>query len=119
MSSNLKSAQGDDFRVRAVRVELGIVELGRDLTEDGQRVTIYYKERFDFGGGIGGIVAQWRLDHLRHDQPFADQFGILMASNSPLAECTTQAVDQLRADGTLDTLEQTWLGSDAGAPVLQ
>ncbi len=48
-----------------------------------------------------------------------DQFGILMASNSPLAECTTQAVDQLRADGTLDTLEQTWLGSDAGAPVLQ
>ena len=31
--ANLKSAQGDDFRVRAVRVELGIVELGRDLTE--------------------------------------------------------------------------------------
>ena len=48
-----------------------------------------------------------------------DQFGILMASNSPLTECTTQAVDQLRADGTLDTLEQTWLGSDAGAPILQ
>jgi uncharacterized membrane protein YsdA (DUF1294 family) len=31
-----------------------------------------------FGGGIGGIAAQWRLDHLRHDQPFADQFGILI-----------------------------------------
>ncbi len=48
-----------------------------------------------------------------------DQFGILMGNNSPLTQCTTQAVDQLRADGTLDTLEQTWLGSDAGAPVLQ
>jgi uncharacterized membrane protein YsdA (DUF1294 family) len=31
-----------------------------------------------FGGGIGGIMAQWRLDHLRHEQPFADQFGILI-----------------------------------------
>ncbi len=48
-----------------------------------------------------------------------DQFGILLPNNSPLTECTTQAVDQLRADGTLDTLEQTWLGSDAGAPTLQ
>jgi polar amino acid transport system substrate-binding protein len=48
-----------------------------------------------------------------------DQFGILLPNNSPLTQCTTQAVDQLRADGTLDTLEATWLGSDAGAPSLQ
>jgi polar amino acid transport system substrate-binding protein len=48
-----------------------------------------------------------------------DQFGILLPNNSPLTQCTSQAVDQLRADGTLDTLEQTWLGSDAGAPTLQ
>jgi polar amino acid transport system substrate-binding protein len=51
--------------------------------------------------------------------PTTDQFGILLPNNSPLTECTTQAVDKLRADGTLDTLEQTWLGSDAGAPTLQ
>ena len=48
-----------------------------------------------------------------------DQFGILLPNNSALTACTTQAVDALRADGTLDTLEQKWLGSDAGAPALQ
>lgn len=48
-----------------------------------------------------------------------DQFGILLPNNSPLTACTSQAVDELRADGTLDTLEQKWLGSDAGAPTLQ
>jgi polar amino acid transport system substrate-binding protein len=48
-----------------------------------------------------------------------DQFGILLPNNSALTQCTTQAVDQLRADGTLDSLEATWLGSDAGAPTLQ
>jgi uncharacterized membrane protein YsdA (DUF1294 family) len=31
-----------------------------------------------FGGGIGGIMAQWRLDHLRHERPFADQFAVLI-----------------------------------------
>lgn len=48
-----------------------------------------------------------------------DQFGILMANNSPLTQCTSQAVDALRADGTLAQLQQTWLGTDAGAPALQ
>ena len=48
-----------------------------------------------------------------------DQFGILLGNNSPLTACTSQAVDQVRADGTLDQLESTWLGSDAGAPTLQ
>jgi polar amino acid transport system substrate-binding protein len=48
-----------------------------------------------------------------------DQFGILLANNSPLTACTTQAVDALRADGTLDQLAETWLGTDAGAPTLK
>ncbi len=48
-----------------------------------------------------------------------DQFGILLANNSPLTACTTQAVDMLRADGTLATLQEQWLGSDAGAPTLE
>lgn len=47
-----------------------------------------------------------------------DQFGILLANNSPLTACTSQAVDTLRADGTLADLEGTWLGTDAGAPML-
>lgn len=48
-----------------------------------------------------------------------DSFGILLANDSPLTACTSQAVDALREDGTLAELEQQWLGSDAGAPVLQ
>lgn len=47
-----------------------------------------------------------------------DQYGILMANNSALTACTAQAVDQLRADGTLDTLESTWL-PDSTAPTLK
>jgi hypothetical protein len=41
-----------------IRADLAIVLLGdfvgRNLTSDGERLTIYYKERFDFGGGLGG-----------------------------------------------------------------
>ena len=48
-----------------------------------------------------------------------DQFGILLANNSPLTQCTSQAVDALREDGTLAQLEEQWLGTDAGAPTLQ
>ena len=48
-----------------------------------------------------------------------DQFGILLANNSPLTACTSEALDQLRADGTLATLQETWLASEAGAPTLQ
>ncbi len=48
-----------------------------------------------------------------------DQFGILLTNNSPLTACTSEALDQLRADGTLGTLQETWLASEAGAPTLQ
>ena len=53
------------------------------------------------------------------DGATTDEFGILLANSSPLTACTSQAVDELRADGTLAQLEETWLGSDAGAPTLQ
>ena len=48
-----------------------------------------------------------------------DNFGLLLAKDSPLTACVSQAVDALRADGTLDTIAATWLGSDAGAAVLK
>lgn len=47
-----------------------------------------------------------------------DQYGILLTNDSPLTACTAQAVDQLRADGTLDALESEWL-PDASAPALK
>ncbi|MDH3958838.1 MAG: ABC transporter substrate-binding protein [Actinomycetota bacterium] len=48
-----------------------------------------------------------------------DQFGILLTNNSALTACTSEALDELRADGTLGALQETWLASEAGAPTLQ
>lgn len=48
----------------------------------------------------------------------ADQFGLVLAKGSPLTTCVTQAVDALRADGTLASLEKTWLSGTDGAPQL-
>ena len=48
----------------------------------------------------------------------ADQFGMVLAKGSPLTSCVSQAVDALRADGTLTGLEKTWLAGTDGAPQL-
>ena len=47
-----------------------------------------------------------------------DQFGLLLEKDSPLTDCVSQAVDELRENGTLDDLEQEWLADVADAPVL-
>ena len=46
-----------------------------------------------------------------------EQLGLLLAKNSPLTTCVTEAVDALREDGTLAKLQDEWL-AQAGAPVL-
>jgi polar amino acid transport system substrate-binding protein len=48
-----------------------------------------------------------------------DEWGVLLAKDSPLTAKVTAAVDALREDGTLDALVAKWLGADAGVPVLQ
>ena len=48
-----------------------------------------------------------------------DNFGLLLAKDSPLTTCVSQAVDALKADGTLAALADKWLGASAGAPVLK
>lgn len=48
-----------------------------------------------------------------------DQFGLVLDKGSKLTQAVTKAVDDLRADGTLAKLEQKWLTSDAGVPVLK
>ena len=48
-----------------------------------------------------------------------EQFGIVLDKDSPLTECVSEAVDQLRQDGTLAVLEKTWLAGTGGAPELQ
>ena len=46
-----------------------------------------------------------------------EQFGAVLAKDSPLTDCVTQAVDTLREDGVLDQIGQEWLAQQ-GAPEL-
>ena len=47
-----------------------------------------------------------------------EQFGMVLAKDSPLTTCVSQAVDALKSDGTLEKLETEWLAGTDGAPVL-
>jgi polar amino acid transport system substrate-binding protein len=48
-----------------------------------------------------------------------EQFGLVLDKGSALTPCVSQAVEALRADGTLKGLEDQWLAQVAGAPVLR
>jgi len=48
-----------------------------------------------------------------------DQFGLLLSKGSKLTACVTGAVDAITTDGTLATITDKWLATDAGAPVLK
>jgi polar amino acid transport system substrate-binding protein len=45
-------------------------------------------------------------------------FGLLLAKDSPLTSCVSQAVDAIRDNGTLASITAQWLADSAGAPVL-
>jgi polar amino acid transport system substrate-binding protein len=49
----------------------------------------------------------------------AGYFGMVFAKGNPLAACVDQALAKLRANGTLQQLEQKWLAKATGAPVLK
>lgn len=46
-----------------------------------------------------------------------EYFGVVLEKDSGLTECVNEAIATLRADGTIDQLEQKWLAG--GAPVLE
>jgi polar amino acid transport system substrate-binding protein len=48
-----------------------------------------------------------------------EQFGIVLNKDSPLTRCVSSAVDALRDDGTLATLQTRWLAEAGRAPVLR
>jgi polar amino acid transport system substrate-binding protein len=48
-----------------------------------------------------------------------EQFGAVLDKDSPLTSCVSQAVEALRADGTLAALEDEWLDSAGSAPELR
>ena len=61
---------------------------------------------------------------LNREKNVADQYPLattplrlLLAKDSPITQCVTEAVDALREDGTLASLETEWLANQ-GAPVL-
>jgi len=49
----------------------------------------------------------------------SDQWGAVLTKGSPLTSKVSAAIDKLKADGTLDKITSTWLGADAGAPILK
>lgn len=53
------------------------------------------------------------------EAPGGDSWGALLTRGSSLTACVSDAIESLRADGTLDRLEQRWMGEAAGAPELQ
>lgn len=61
----------------------------------------------------GVVVGQ-----LESDQG-GDEFGLLLEKDSELTDAVTDALDELREDGTLDRLAEEWLTGDTGAPILK
>jgi polar amino acid transport system substrate-binding protein len=47
-----------------------------------------------------------------------EQFGMVLEKDSPLTECVSGAVAELKADGTLESIQQEWLADKASAPVI-
>ena len=48
-----------------------------------------------------------------------DEWGLLLAKDSPLTPKVTAALDELRADGTLAKITDEWLGSGQGVALLK
>ncbi len=48
-----------------------------------------------------------------------DEWGVVLAKDSPLTPAVTAAVDTLRENGTLDEITEEWLGEGAGVTQLQ
>ncbi len=48
-----------------------------------------------------------------------EQFGIVLDKGSPLTRCVSAAVDELRADGSLERIQQEWLTQAGNVPELK
>jgi polar amino acid transport system substrate-binding protein len=50
--------------------------------------------------------------------PGGDQWGALLEKDSPLTDCVSFAIEELRDSGELAEIEQTWISEKTDAPVL-
>ena len=48
-----------------------------------------------------------------------EYFGMVFEEGNPLRDCVNQALNTLREDGTLDSIQQEWLADKTDAPVLE
>jgi polar amino acid transport system substrate-binding protein len=53
------------------------------------------------------------------EAPGGDQWGALLAKESPLTACVSQAIEELEASGELEQITERWMSQAAGAPELQ
>jgi polar amino acid transport system substrate-binding protein len=74
--------------------------------------TAFYITGVELDGGV--IVGS-----LPEIEGATDEWGVLLAKDSPLTAAVSAAIDALREDGTLDALVAEWLGADQGVPELQ
>jgi polar amino acid transport system substrate-binding protein len=75
--------------------------------------TAFYLTGVELTGGL--IIGQLP----KPDGKSGDEFGLVLAKDSPLTADVTAAVDALREDGTLQAIADEWLADAADAPVLQ
>jgi polar amino acid transport system substrate-binding protein len=75
--------------------------------------TAFYLTGVELTGGL--IIGQLP----QPDGKSGDEFGLVLAKDSPLTADVTAAVDALREDGTLQEIADEWLADAADAPVLQ
>jgi polar amino acid transport system substrate-binding protein len=52
------------------------------------------------------------------DAPGGDEWGALLAKDSPLTECVNFALQNMIDDGTLDEITKQWMSDSASAPEL-
>jgi polar amino acid transport system substrate-binding protein len=50
--------------------------------------------------------------------PEVEQFGMTFVKGNPLAACVNQAIDAIKADGTLEAIAQEWLADQGSAPLI-
>lgn len=51
--------------------------------------------------------------------PGGDEWGALLSKDSPLTDCVSAAVEELRASGELEALNKQWISDKTKAPVLE
>lgn len=51
--------------------------------------------------------------------PGGDEWGALLGKDSPLTDCVSAAIEELRANGELGEIKQRWISDAANAPVLE